>query len=407
MRNWTEAGKLVIAVVLCFCTLISYSQSKLETAESTLKSLEDDIKTQLDRAAEFKLAESDKKEKEDLVSLTRHYNKVKKKRLLIGGLLLNQDLPDDGKVKKLKKYLAKLEKFDGLKKMNLNLVNYNAFGDFAPLSMTSIEGIKDVKEKKKLIKANKLLAKARGSSKVKNLNVAVVPVDSIKEIRTELTKFEDFLFDYEFEYKRMVEEEKRRIEAEKKLAAELYLKGFIEEVKGLLWEDLDREYEKLLAQIKKMELIELRVDVFNGYVSNLSFGTGKSQILTVGKEELSNFFRTKLIQKLQERTEAKGGDSKHIIRIIVNGYADAQPFYAKQPIAERKDKNQKLSQKRADMVKQFIEEEFQSTLKQFNGTIWVVTSIGLGEEFPPGVDPNDKRINNPDRRIVTYNGTIE
>ncbi len=171
----------------------------------------------------------------------------------------------------------------------------------------------------------------------------------------------------------------------------------------LLSYDKDPTEEELNALMNRLNGIDQQLDKVRTsyrYTKDLDiqikagtlFESGQAVLTVKGEKQMNTV--AKYIQKSIERYHKKFPEDTLRMLLKVQGYADEQPFYADQPMQERKQQNQEISQKRAELVGSFIINQINDDLlyleKEFEG---------MGETLPPGVEAGG--ADDPNRRICT------
>jgi outer membrane protein OmpA-like peptidoglycan-associated protein len=122
------------------------------------------------------------------------------------------------------------------------------------------------------------------------------------------------------------------------------------------------------------------------------FESGQTVLSERGKKQMS--IVAKDIQKSIDRYRKKFPNDTLSLVLKVKGYADEQPFYSGQSVAERKQQNIEISQKRAEALGNFI-------VTQIPEPPFVIKKEfeGLGEALPQGVEAG--LADDANRRICT------
>ncbi len=171
----------------------------------------------------------------------------------------------------------------------------------------------------------------------------------------------------------------------------------------LLSYDKDPTEEELQTLMERLELIDQQLDKVRTsyrYTKDLDiqikagtlFESGQAIFTAKGEKQMNTV--GKYIQKSIERYHKKfPGDTLRML-LRVQGYADEQPFYDGQPEEERKKQNLGISQKRAELVGNFIISQINDELLYLEKELQ-----GMGEALPPGVTAG--KTDDPNRRVCT------
>lgn len=171
----------------------------------------------------------------------------------------------------------------------------------------------------------------------------------------------------------------------------------------LLSYDKDPTEEELNALMERLSLIDQQLDKVRTsyrYTKDLDiqikagtlFESGQAVLTEKGEKQMNTV--AKYIQKSIERYHKKFPEDTLRMVFKVQGYADEQPFYEGQPVEERQQQNRSISQKRAELVGNFI-------IRQINDDLLYIEKVfeGMGEALPPGVEAGN--ADDPNRRICT------
>ena len=173
-----------------------------------------------------------------------------------------------------------------------------------------------------------------------------------------------------------------------------------------------KDYEDILETLKELrELKCKRVDPITKFLNkkinkiygDISFKTGASLISEGGKMEISEIITE--IKKdidvwrnyINDCNEKVFESELFVLVIDVDGYADQQGAI---------DKNQALSQERANAVKTEIIRQLNSVIvnEKINIVFDKIQARGFGETLPPGVE--QKGENDPSRRVCIINSLV-
>ncbi|MEO1714814.1 MAG: hypothetical protein AAFU60_15900, partial [Bacteroidota bacterium] len=358
-------------------------------------------------------------ERDYIGDLTRHKERVTKKKVLVDELINSATkLPRHKSIEKLEDYLNEISESPDIRRMHLGVVSFPAQRNFEILDKRTSQQLENKKDARKLGKAYALLQKAKRQSGASDLNVPIIRRDSLRALRNLITESEEFLNDYEIYFSAEIESKRVAAAQAKIRSAERYFRGFwLELITEISWEDNPLEYQAFKDAVISFETIGVPEKAFTrsfGEVAtqfagkignNLTFRTGRSDILPEAEMRLKRWLRSQLSNKIEKRRSF--GSTSILVNLKVSGYADQQPWRGQNSESGRKRLNFALSQRRANTIKRIFEEELTQIAKIYPEVTWDVYAEGYGEDLPPGVEPDDLRINNPDRRVCIFDGTIE
>ncbi|MEM7104204.1 MAG: hypothetical protein AAF502_13785 [Bacteroidota bacterium] len=412
MKNNLILRPILFVGFLLWSASSLFGQGRLPTLYVSLDRSEETLLDLQKLAMSLNLDQEEDIDRDYLGEIKNHLAKVQAQKAIVNQLLDHTDnLPDNAIVRKLERLIGLNNEIPEIRQWNMSLVNYAPDESVKVLNNATSARFKDRKVSKKVKKMARLLNKARTSTNNTSLNIPLIKRDSIREMNQLVSEAQDFLVEFE-EIVRIREEEAKK---KRVLDAESYFELFCNELKNMMQDDEEKELNTLLAILRDFENISDPEDAFspdgfstrfNGKVStNQSFQTGRSKLLEGAETRLQLWLRDQVVPKIERRYKVKG-EGPIIITINVSGYADMQPFRRDQTVDTRKRLNKNLSYRRAKSISDLFDAEFKILQVEFPYIEWDITTEGKGEELPPGVDPSDNRINNPDRRVCLFSGSI-